>query len=515
MTARIEARSRQSPLASGIIVPAALVAIAAVIRLPALLYARAIDDEAVYAVVARVMLAGGLPYRDAIERKPPLLFAVYWAIFGLFGPDNWLALHGVMLVWVLLTMLGLFWLVRRLFDTTSGVIAALLYAVLQPWATAKNLAFNGEVLMNLPLVAAYALALRPRPGGTRAFAAGLLLAIAFLLKQPAAIAAVPLGCYLLFARNRAAGVFPREAIVLGAGFALVLAATVAVLWWFGILGEAWYWTVADHTVPYVFWFHGFVHTVLFAIIALPVLLALGWRGRLRIAWRDHGAEFAAVLGWLAVSVIGASAGGRFYPHYFIQLLPPLGVLTAPVFAMAARAQPRGRWNLASFAAAWLALGSVITFAVESVQLRASAPSPAGLWLRAHSAPGDRIFVWGQQTPLYLDADRLPASRYIATFPLTGYIFGGAVPGLATRDRIVPGAWSNLFADFRAHPPRYIVDTQASPAAALPFKSPAGIARLAASDYHAMKDFPQFAQFVAQHYRRVAAPGDDVIYERAR
>ena len=45
---------------------------------------------------------------------------------------------------------------------------------------------------------------------------------------------------------------------------------------------------------------------------------------------SHFGEHSA--GWLAVSAIGVAAGGRFYPHYYIQLIPPLAVLAAPYYA---------------------------------------------------------------------------------------------------------------------------------------------------------------------------------------
>jgi len=54
------------------------------------------------------------------------------------------------------------------------------------------------------------------------------------------------------------------------------------------------------------------------------------------------------------------------------------------------------------------------------------------------------------------------SRHITTFPLTGYVFGGPIPGFDTRSRILPGAWTNIEQDFARHPPIHIVDVQADP-----------------------------------------------------
>ena len=485
----------------------ALLALTIVTRLPSLLNPGPIDDESVYSVVANVMLAGGTPYSDAIERKPPLLFCVYWLVFKLFGSYNWLALHVVALAWVLLTMLGLYALVRPLFDQRAGLVAALVYSALQPWVTAKNLAFNGEVLMNMPLVWAYVLVLRPpRVSGAeiRPFAAGVLVAVASLLKQPAAIAAVPLIVYLASPEGvRPAPVWLRFArarvLAFLAGSLAVLAAATFELWRRRVLGDAFYWSVTNHTVPRVFWLHGFEHTALFALCAWPAILLLATRRPLRHAWRARSAQFYAILGWLVVSWIGAAAGGRFYPHYYIQVIPPLAALAAPCFgrAMPLQAGWQARWLSPRVAGAWLALVVGVSLGVQTFQLTQlrAVPAAAG-FVRAASHDRDRMFVWGQATEMYVAADRLPASRYIATFPLTGYIFGGATDGVSTDARIVPGAWANLAHDFAAHPPRFIIDAQA-----------------ATGDAYPLHRFRLMAAFVARHYRRRAVLGDGIVYER--
>src|SRR6266496_2587117 len=98
-------------------------------RLPSLVHSRPIDDEAVYSVVANEIVDGGRPYIDAVERKPPLLFWTYAAIFKAVGKFNWKALHTVALVWTLGTMAGLYVIGRELFDRETGLTAALFYSV--------------------------------------------------------------------------------------------------------------------------------------------------------------------------------------------------------------------------------------------------------------------------------------------------------------------------------------------------------------------------------------------------
>src|SRR5215472_7229044 len=147
------------------------------IRLPSLVYPRPIDSEAMYSVVATEIVDGGRPYADAVERKPPLLFWTYAGIFEVTGEFNWRALHFVALLWTLCAMAGLFVIGRELFDHDTGLIAALFYGVFQPWWYWKNLSFDGEMLMNLPIIWAWAIAFHRSSSRLRPdlFAAGTLL----------------------------------------------------------------------------------------------------------------------------------------------------------------------------------------------------------------------------------------------------------------------------------------------------------------------------------------------------
>src|SRR5205809_453019 len=476
------------------------------IRLPSLLHPQPIDSEAMYSVVANEIVDGGRPYADAVERKPPLLFWTYAAIFKVAGKFNWKALHFVALVWSLCAMAGLYLVGRELFDRNTVLIAALFYTVFQPWWTWKNLSFDGEMLMNLPIIWAWTIAFRRSASPVRPelFPAGALLGAAFLLKQPAAIAAVPLGIYLLLPSYRTSRSLTRtnsiiEATMLTAGFFAALGLVTIVLWKQGILHEAFYWTIADHDVPHVFWQKGIVNTLIFLGACLPLVIGaiMACRDKSEI-WTGRTAERTALFGLLAASAIGAAAGARFYPHYYVQLIPPLALLAAPYYArLWSRTTQPPHWLLRpAVTYAWLAL-TVIAFSIEDWSGLAPqrVPSEAGRYLFTHSKPADRIFVWGQSSEIYLDAERRPACRYITTFPLTGKVFGGSIPGFDTRSRILPGAWRNLERDFARHPPTYIVDVQADPKTA----------------EYPVTDFPILAKLLKERYQLVARTSEGLIY----
>src|SRR5213078_2285086 len=310
------------------------------IRLPSLLHPQPIDSEAMYSVVANEIVDGGRPYADAVERKPPLLFWTYAAIFKVGGKFNWKALHIVALVWTLCAMAGLYLVGRELFDRKTGLIAAFFYSVFQHWWTWKNLSFDGEMLMNLPIIWAWTIAFRRSASPVRPelFPAGALLGAAFLLKQPAAIAAVPLGIYLLLPSYRVSSNLTRtnsiiQATMLTVGFFTALGLVTIVLWRQGILHEAFYWTIADHDVPHVFWRKGIVNTLTFVAACLPLVIGAIMACRDKGAiWAGRRAERTALFGLLGASTIGAAAGARFYPHYYVQLIPPLALLAASYYA---------------------------------------------------------------------------------------------------------------------------------------------------------------------------------------
>jgi 4-amino-4-deoxy-L-arabinose transferase-like glycosyltransferase len=483
-----------------------IVLLTIVIRLPSLQHPQAIDDEAPYSVVANEIVDGGRLYIDALDRKPPLLFWTYAAVFALAGKYNWVALHTVALLWTLGTMAGLYSIGRQLFNRETGLVAALLYGVFQSWAVAKNLAFNGEMLMNLPLVWAWSIAFRAGSSRLRPelFGAGILLCAGFLLKQPAAIAALPTGIYLLLPSYRTSRGITKSislvhAAILTAGFFATLGLVAIVLARQAVLREAFYWTFTNHDIPHVFWETGILHTLAFIGACLPLVVGAGMAFRDRNGlWARRKAERTALLGLLIASIIGAAAGARFYPHYYIQLVPPLALLAAPHYVQLWRSatEPRFWFFRPAVMAGWLTI-TVLAFSISHWKLLAGdrESSETARYLMAHSGPNDRVFIWGRSAAeFYLQARRRPASRYVLTFPLTGLVFGNDLPNLDTRNRIVPGAWDNLEEDFRQHPPLLIVDLQSGSDAQYP-----------------VHDFPVLSRLLAESYELVARTAEGLVY----
>jgi 4-amino-4-deoxy-L-arabinose transferase-like glycosyltransferase len=505
-----------------------LVLLTLMLRLPAIVHPMTLDDEGGYAVVAHEVLEGGTLYQSALDRRPPLLFWIYAGIFGVVGQYNWLPFHLLGVAWILLTMAGLYAIARQLFSREAGLAAALLYSICTARPDWVNLALNGEVMMNLPIVWGVFLALRPSASRFRPELAvsGVLLASAFLIKQPAAIAAVPVALYLLLPSYRArrdlhrlsrpARPAPaprvRPAGLLTAGYFLTLGAVVLILYRQGILTDAWYWTFDNHKVFHgprdpVFWQRGGKETLATAAAWHPLLacciVSIRERAHRAHYWRGREPEFTFLVLLLGFSLIGVCASGRFYSHYFFQLLPALVLLGAPVLAAIwTRAVvypfPLLRRGVLGFLLAGTAVAFLIVNGAGIWPERT--PSPLSHYVRVHSDPQDKVFFWGQRDWFYAEAQRRPASRFILCFPLTGYIFGspsGDDPAYDTTDQILPGAWETLEREFAEHPPLLLVDTDPG---------------TETKKYPPTK-YPYLRRLLAEEYQEVFATPEGVVYRR--
>jgi hypothetical protein len=150
----------------------------------------------------------------------------------------------------------------------------------------------------------------------------------------------------------------------------------------------------------------------------------------------------------------------------------------------------------------LAGTAVVFFGLQTLGLaKRTTGSAAADWIKTQAAPGDELFVWGELPRVYLYSGLHPATRYVGTYPLTGFPYGGAIsydpvyPD--TTSRIVPGTWEIFERELRASRPRFFVDVEAK------LKVPR----------YPLDKFPWLARYVDENYRKVHEARDGVVYER--
>lgn len=474
-------------------------------------------DETIHAAVGRVLQDGGVLYRDAIDQRGPLTYHVVAAVFGVAGENNLAAVRAVVAALIAGTAFSLFLALHRRGGFVAGLAAALLYAVFSSTALYSGDAYAIHTEWFLAFfssaAAATFLAAPAAPSARRLFATGLLLGAAFLSKQPGLLDAAAPAVVVAWLAGR--GELPaRHSLRLFAAFAAGWFAPVAAaLAWFAAhhalrdaIFYAWTYNVSYYgpeittaerlhalRIPFqLFWSAGGVLVIAWAGALLTGLLRLIGRGALETAARATVFVYVAI--WSLTALAGSASGGRDFEHYTIQFLPAFCAATGLALGALARAAAGQRNGLVRGLIVLAGVSLLVPPARSLGRLRGRAPiyDPTvrvSQYIREHSDPADRIFVWGFQSEIYFNSDRRPASRFVYCSFLTGLIpWTNVAPERDTRYAIVPGAMTQLLQDLAAHPPRFIVDCSVGP------------------NRHWEKyppdNFPELQRLIRQNYRQV-------------
>jgi hypothetical protein len=415
-------------------------------------------DESSLAAIGCRLLAGGRVYLDGVENKTPGIFYIYKAVFAVFGNYNMLAIHAAVTVAAIATALVVGAIARRYAGDRAGRWAAVLYVVFSTVYYPKMLAGNTEMFAVLPGALTVWCYLRARDRGALWYlAAGACGALAVLCKQ------VALATFAAVLADRALTGLraPLRALadlaLLALGCAAVVTAMVLHLQHIGAWDDAVFWTwtyVLHYYMPSGNADHGFGYNLATSLV--PFLITMSPLIYLAVRGRDRAQS--ALYWWFAGNLCASLVGGRMYGHYFLLFVPALATLAGIGAARRYEgAHPRERRWLIGLVAAMGAAFALVAAMFEGATGNLFSPSPdyrvASQYVRAHTAPGDQIFVWGWFPALYVDADRCPSTRFVYTHVLSGANATGA-----ERNHSVPEGWDMLMHDLEAAPPAYILDT---------------------------------------------------------
>jgi hypothetical protein len=466
----------------------------AIAHLPSFAHRLLDGDEAIYGSVAALMNTGAPLYgTGGVDNKPPGIFWVYAATFQVAGAYQMTAIHAVGLAVILATCVLLFVIGRELGGARIGLLAALFYGVLTAAGNPRLLATNTELFMMLPLVASVLLMLR-----RQWLWSGFLLVVAGAFRQVAAVNVLLAVAGILWlepAENRR-----RAAALYAGGAAAGLAAGALALLLTGSLAGFWRWTVSSlYGYASTNWIPSFVWLrAKDSIVPFLVDMSVVWIAAIALTtrWRQLQIKEKLVVVWLAVAMVGSLAAGHLSWHYFIQAMGPLAVAAALAFE---RLTLR-RWVVAVAALGILAPAAgwwAYDLGADPLTYDFSAPVPqhesVAAYIREHTTPDQRVFVWGNWPALYVESDRLMASRFPGF--LRGFARGSGIPPDNWDTK--PDVWPLLEADLNAHPPALIVDTAAA----------------GWSDFsrYPLRNYPVLADLVASRYHEVARVEGVVIY----
>lgn len=461
----------------------------AILRLPSLLEPYWYGDEGIYLTLGNGLRHGLTFYRDIHDNKPPLLYV----IAALAGSVFWFRL--ILLVWNTASIGVFAWIATRLLNPkhltpsvrlgahtfpipTLSTLATLLFALL-PFAAEGNIA-NGEIFMILPTLAGFAFLLKAREQSKAplrsklilSIAAGISLSLAFLTKVPAAFDAVAAGIFFFLIPStvvtqpgKRIRTFLRSLISLPAwayaiAFLIPIALSIAYYTAMGA-GQPYIKAALLQNVNYLSsWKTGSHETqelgqtglknraLIVGALTLILLLASPL-----LTW-----EVLLIVLWFAYSLFGALLSERPYPHYLIQVIPPLALIIAlfiqTLFDLRTRL-PQKTEYLRSISSALLLSGCVGVLIYSFVVIKfwnyaippyyqnyikfvtgkitrdqyfsffdTSLPEQYKIAeiIAANTDRNDSIFIWGDLPCIYASTRRLPPGRYTSAYHIKD--FGG-------------------------------------------------------------------------------------------
>src|SRR5664280_3587629 len=150
------------------------------------------------AYAGQLILQGIPPYQLVYSMKLPGTFAAYSVILAVFGQTPGTIHIGLLLINAATTFL-VFLLARRLFGPLAGLVAGASYALLSTSPSVVGFAGHATHFVVLPAVGGILLLLMAIEARRvwLLFCSGVLLGLAFLMKQPGILFAVFGGLYLV------------------------------------------------------------------------------------------------------------------------------------------------------------------------------------------------------------------------------------------------------------------------------------------------------------------------------
>jgi hypothetical protein len=400
-------------------------------------------DEGEYAYAGQLILQGVPPYKLAYNMKFPGTYAAYAVIMSIAG-QTVTGIHLGLLLVNAATVVLIFFLGRRLMNSTVGLAAAISYAVLSVSPSVLGFAGHATHFVLLPVLAGTLLLFDStgRQGLGRLFAGGLLFGVGLLMKQPALFFVLFGTVYLvasdLFRRTGAKRILVRG-LTFGAGAVLPLAITCFLIWRIGLFERFWFWTI-DYAAEYGGLVSFSQAQQLFAYSASEVTSA-GWPiwvlagiGLVLGLW-TQGTRSATIflLGFLLFSVLALCPGFYFRLHYFILVLPAVSLLGG--VAISTLSDLIAHRLVVLRLAPILILGIALTWPIiterkfffevsaadASQMIYPESPFAEsiriGEYLREHTSPTDTIAVLGSEPQIYFYSNRHSATGYIYTYGL--------------------------------------------------------------------------------------------------
>jgi dolichyl-phosphate-mannose-protein mannosyltransferase len=519
------------------------------------------EDDGLWFAAGEELLRGKALYREIYFDKPPGIAFTYAFLFKVFGAHI-LTIRLFTIAYSIAMSFALYLFAAVLYDRRVGMVAALMFAVFSTtYQTGHFQGLNTDFLMVLPYTLGAFWFIRAIRGDYRlAFVGGLASGIALQINPKGVFDLIFFVALLVglkthraasgydvnennqtigasgdlrlpVARRLALFLVALGGLILGAiPFVVIIAKERALqeywssVWAWGLRYARYHslWQTLSEAVTQTAQYLALNSALLFGVgivIAARfrrVRVNSGQASRASYGTAEESDADAALLIWLAVSYVAVATGGRFYGHYFFQILPSLCIIGARGLTLGLSILKRPTATRAALVvrrtAMCFAALIVIGFAVTLARFHGRTVVLAGDRLRGHKSSGtkgwfherlnreervvaalvrgidleqndvdaiglegirtngprergvidgaDYLFVWGYRPEIYFWSGLLPASRYLSTQQLTG------VPGDVhfspsghpiLDEQTTAEARAQLLRELQSTRPKYVID----------------------------------------------------------
>jgi len=408
-----------------------------ILRLPSFFEPYWYGDEGIYLTLGQGIRKGLILYKQIHDNKPPTLY--YLAALGqtVFGFRLLLAI--VMIP----TILFFYRLCLHFFKSNIAKFSTLIFVILTSIPFLEGNIANAEIFMLLPTILGFYFFLNAKKK-IHFFLSGLFLGLAFTIKIPVFIEVTFLIIWIFVQDfSKLKQEFWKlflQAFLLGIGFltpmfiyliyfyflhALIPFLGSALLQNFSYLSS---WATGTQTASASS--GGLINRLLILILFWVIIIFLKFKKIL-------SSPLAFILSWLAATIFGALLSTRPYPHYLIQLLPPLIILLFFIFL---------KNSIKSIISVLFSLFFIffvikkydfyfysnVSYYLNFYSFKNSDSynqyfSPRVLInqkiaqiIKSDTQNSDRIFVWGDEPYIYAMSNRLPIGRYTVAYHIADF-----------------------------------------------------------------------------------------------
>ena len=426
-----------------------LLAFTFLLKIPALFEPFTYGDEGIYLTLGQAVRKGLVLYRDIHDNKPPLIYLMAALTNSFFY------YRLLFLAWSFATI-GVFYnFVKLIFPknrTWSIALPTIVFAVLTSLPILEGNIANAENFMILPTIGAFFLVFKfldqnkiKSKISLKWFLAGLLMSLAFLFKVPGLFdfaALIALLVILISKKNFKASIWYAFLGILG--FLLPILITVAYFAYHQALKE-YLISAFSQNLPYLAsWSAGTMAAdnglptalIIRAFIVLVVFIIL-WIFKKKIPQTA-----SMIVLWFFFTLFAALLSSRPYPHYLLQVIPPLSL------SLGFLGLPKTKISLKMI---FILLSVTLIGAAFSFRFwhypnwpyyrnfykyifRAQSQSEyfayfgnhtqdiydLSSFIKSHTQDQDEIFIWGTQPSIYSLAERLPIGRYTVSYHIIDF-----------------------------------------------------------------------------------------------